>query len=268
MFFGNIFDIMIVMHKESLMPQKEPRDNEKIIRRLKDENRRLKAEIFLLQERLKASGSGRSKGDKGWQYFFARTARKQELFEEKNYTRFLFGRLKSRSVFGYYQRLIYLIRKYTFVTTSLKVLSFIWAFIQSSAVFLIIAGAMAIIAPITIIFSYIAIVASLFARKKLNSKMRRLLAKKKITVLFPSPKAFSKRSYFRKMISDISKEKNAFVIIVSPYYFSPKGIGDSGRYFLALRRENDNTVMVRNHYFFTLKKKLFNTHSDRLTFIY
>lgn len=250
------------------MPQKKPSDKDELINKLRADNKRLKAENFLLRERLKSNGLGTPKGNKRWQLSFSRVSHRKELFEKKNYTLFLFGTLRSKSFFTYYQRLIYLVRKYTFVTTSLKVLTFIWTVLQSSALFLIIAGAMAVIAPVTAIFSYIAIVASLFARRKLNSKMRRLIDGKNITLLFPNERAFSRRSYFRKMLSEISDSENAFVIIVSPYYFSAKGFGDSSRYFLAMRRESANAVIVRNHYFFTLKKKILPKCSDRLTFIY
>ena len=37
---------------------------------------------------------------------------------------------------------------------------------------------------------------------------------------------------------------------------------------LALRKESDNVIIMRNHYFFTFKRRILSEASDRTTFIF
>ena len=237
---------------------------------LEKENKRLRAELdrYKYDKTIKDSIYSRH-SERSWQLSLRQGAQKKELFERKNFASYLFGTFKSRTFFLYYQKFIYILRKYTFVTTTLKILLLLWTALQSSALFVLFTGSLAIVAPITIIFSYIAIFLTFLGRKKLNSRMRQTLKNKKITVFYPPKgRAFDNSSYFISFVSSSASREDSAVVVVSPYYFDTKGISRSRRYYLASRFEAPNVILIRKHYFFTFKKHVLSDASENITHIF
>ena len=198
-----------------------------------------------------------------------KTVAKRDLFERKTFASYLWGTFKNRTFFLYYQKFIFVLSKYTFITTSLKVLLFLWTLLQSSALFVLFTGSVAVVMPVTIILSYLTIMLTFFGRKELNRRTRQALNGKKITVFFP-PKghAFKKTSYFRELVRSASDDPDSAVVIVSPYYFASNGVSGSKRYYLTIRFEKENVIILRKHYFFTFKRNVLSDLSDDLTFIF
>jgi hypothetical protein len=239
---------------------------------LEKENKRLRAELdrFKYDKTINDSITTRHR-EKSWQLSLRQGALKKDLFERKNFASYLFGTFKSRTFFLYYQKFIYLLRKYTFVTTTLKILLLLWTLLQSSALFVLFTGSFAIIAPITVLFSYIAIFLSFLGRKKLNRRMRQTLQGKKITVFYPPKgRAFEENSYFKSFVRSTASAEESAVVIVSPYYFDTKGISHSRRYYLSERLEAPNIILIRKHYFFTFKKHVLSLSdaSGNITYIF
>lgn len=237
---------------------------------LEKENKRLRAELdrFKYDKTINDSITTRHR-EKSWQLSLRQGALKKDLFERKNFASYLFGTFKSRTFFLYYQKFIFLLRKYAFVTTTLKILLFLWTLLQSSALFVLFTGSIAIIAPLTIFFSYIAIFLTFLGRKKLNRRMRQTLKDKKITVFYPPKgRAFDTNSYFRSFVRSSASAEDSAVVIVSPYYFNTKGITRSKKYYIAARLEAQNVILIRKHYFFTFKKHVLSDISDNITYIF
>ena len=236
---------------------------------LEQENKRLRAELdrYKYDKTINDSIYARHR-ERSWQLSLRQGALKKELFERKNFASYLFGTLKSRTLFLYYQKFIFILRKYAFVTTTLKILLVLWTALQSSALFVLFTGSLAIVAPITTIFSYIAIFLTFLGRKNLNRRMKQTLGGKRITVFFPQKgRAFAQDSYFKGMVNATASE-NAAVVVVSPYYFDTKGVSVSKRYYLAARHESENVILIRKHYFFTFKKHVLSDASDDITYIF
>jgi hypothetical protein len=243
------------------------------IKALEEENRRLRDKIKELQrESSQKNIFGKEvRNEKTYSAYLRHCANREKLFSRKNFASYIIASIKTRSLFLYYQRLIYVIRKYTFITTTLKILTFFLAIIQSSALFVLFTGTLAISAPITVLFSYIALTFSFFERKKLNRNTKQMLKSKKITVFFPpKERAFEKNSYFRSYVDTTAKKnpEDTAVIIVSPFYFSPKGISNSKRHYAALRIEDKNIILIRKHYYFTFRKNVLKDRSNDTTFIF
>lgn len=240
------------------------------IEELKKENKRLRAELdrYKYDQTINDSIHARHH-ERSWQLSLRQGALKKDLFERRNFASYLFGTFKSRTFFLYYQKFIYILKKYTFVTTTLKVLLFLWTLLQSSALFVLFTGSIAIIAPFTIFFSYVAIFLTFLGRKKLNRRMMQTLKDKKITVFYP-PKgqAFASHSYFKSFVSSAASSPDSVVVVVSPYYFNAKGLSKSKKYYLAVRFESDNVILIRKHYFFTFKKHVLSGASDNVTYIF
>ena len=245
-------------------------DNEQKIKELQAENQRLRRELHRYKRQKEFGDSIYARHhEKTWQINLRQGASKENLFERKNFASYLFGTFKNRTFFLYYQKFIYVIRKYTFITATLKILFFLWTILQSSALFVLFTGSVAIGAPITILFSYMALMLTFFGRKNLNHRLRHTLEGKKITVFFPSKgRAFEHSSYFKQMVRSSANDPDHAVVIVSPYYFAPKGFSRSKKYYLASRFESENIILIRKHYFFTFKKHVLSDMSHDLTFIF
>ncbi len=253
--------------------KKENDSTDQKISALEEENKRLRARVKELEIEISEKNIFKNdrRKEKTYNTYLRHTANRKELFSKKNFALYIIASIKTRSLFLFYQRLIYVIRKYTFITTTIKILAFLFAVIQSSAIFVIFTGTVAITAPITILFSYVALTLSFFGRKKLNKKTKQILEGKKITVFFPpKERTFEKNSYFRNLVNSISQKgpNGNAIIIVSPFYFSPKGISTSKKYYAALRIENENILLIRKHYYFTFKKNVLRDRSNDTTFIF
>lgn len=244
---------------------------ERELRRIRRENKLLRSEIRRLK--LKYSyikDPVWAKSKKTYAIYFKQSAAKDKLFSKNNFAAYLVSSLKDNSFFLYYQRVIYFLKKYTVIRATLGILAFLWAFLQSSALFVLFTGTMAITLPLTLIFSYVALIFTFNQRRKLNRAILSKAKNKKITVLFPSKgRAFEKGSYFGAMVADISKNEDTIVIIVSPYFFSPKTIlSYRKKPYLNAGDIISNIITVRKHYYFSLKKHLLDHNTDNLTFIF
>jgi hypothetical protein len=263
------------MKKEVISKKAPQSDNAELIKELRSENERLRAEIqrYRYEKDISSSLQARHR-EKFWQLSMRQGCAKRELFERKNFASYLFGTFKNRTFFLYYQKFVNFVRKYALVTTTLKILLFLWTVLQSSALFVLFTGSVAISAPFTIIFSYITILLTFFGRKNLNRRIKHVLDDKKVTVLFP-PKGrpFEPDSYFRHLVNTLSSSPDMAVVIVSPYYFSSKGMSNLNpkRYYIAARTESEgerNIIMIRKHYFLTFKKHVLSDIGKNLTYIF
>ena len=245
--------------------------NEREIRRLRRENKLLRSEIRRLK--LKYSYINDpvwAKSKKAHDIYFKQNASKDKLFSKSNFAAYLISSLKDNSFFLYYQRVIFVLKKYAVIRATLGILFFLWAFLQSSALFVLFTGTMAITAPLTVLFSYVALVFTFKQRKKLNRAILLKAKHKKITVLFPSKgRPFEKGSYFSLLVNEMSNNDGMIVIIVSPYFFSPRTVlASDKKHYLNAREICHNVIIVRKHYYFSLKKHVHFDNTDNLTFIF
>ena len=249
------------------MSKKVNKDDE--IRRLRLENRLLRAKNAYLCDELRTIKKDAIIREKRERLFLRSTASRARLFSKKNFAGFLIGSFKLKSLFTFYRRLVYVVRRYTFIATTIKILTFALGILQSGAIIVLLTGTMALALPLTLIFTYTAIVFSFIFRKRIAKRVRTIICNKKVTVFFPQRKrAFEKGSFFEAMVCDSVKDEGSLAVIVSPYAISTIGISKKRTPFLALRTESERIVIMRSHYFFTFKKKFLLTHNKNITFIF
>ena len=248
------------MSKKKKQKRKSPSAN---IKKLTEENKKLKLEVKLLKSKLedKESEEHFHKRSDATVAKFENQAQKSKLFSRRTFFGYVYHTAKATSVFKIYKRIINTVRRYTFITTSIKIASFIFAFLETSAVFVIAASAFAISLPFTILFSYLAFLFSHMNAKKRTEQLMERMKSKKIYVFFP-PKslALSESSFLCGFVRDIASKEDSFCIIVSPYIFKSKGISQEKGAFVNVRDErskNNNIVIVRRNYFFSIKKNIF-----------
>ena len=248
----------------------ERSNNKKTVTELAEENEKLRIEIDALKRELE-----RTKGRKAHHSTdpisaaFDRQAVGSRLFSKKSYSAYLVGLITNTSIFKLYGKILGYARKYSFITTTLKIFSFIFAFLQTSAVFIIAASFFLVSLPLTFLVGYAAILLTVFGKKRAKKKVRSAICGKKITVLFPQKgRALAEDSFFSGMARDICRRTGGVAIVVSPYFFSTRGISKNKKMFLSMRDEGGGVLLVRRHFFFSLKRNVLKNRREDITVIY
>ncbi len=241
----------------------------KQIRRLKIQNNKLTREVESLKEEidmLKGKG-GKLRAGK-YRSAFRKSADKEHMFAKKNYPAFIWSHLMHTSFFNIYRRILNYVRKYAFITTTLKIVSLLFVFVE--AILLIIISTSAFIASIlfTVLVSHALMLVGLFTRKKQNRKNKILLSQKNAIIFFPpKERAFDAESYFKYLVNDFAKQKNTVVIVVSPYILKSNGLFTPKKPYHSARADGDNILLVRRNYYFALKK-IIDSSCSSVTEIY
>lgn len=232
---------------------------QKTIRRLEAENIELQAQVELLREEL-ANLQGKSRRVEKKQPGYAtveQQATAEYLFSRKNYFSYIYTMIRRTSVFNIYTKIIQFVRRYTFLTTTVQIITAVLLALQSSAIFVLATSAFVISIPITIFISHAAVLFTVFERKRKISEVRKLVKDKKLTVYFPTKgRAFEQDSFFCGMVRENAANEGCFSVVVTPYFMSMRGIGEQKSPFMIARQEQENILIIRRHFYFALKKKI------------
>ena len=105
--------------------------------------------------------------------------------------------------------------------------------------------------------------------RKHNKRNTALLSGKQVYVFFPpKERAFDHGSYFAHFVSDIASREDCIAVVVSPYMLKSTGIEKSRKPYYISRLDGQDILLVRRHYYFTLRKKIIDVHTSSLTEIY
>lgn len=251
-------------------PKKRISKKDAQIKELLAENKRLKDEIRSLKYELESTDEKKifkDHRDKS-RAAFERQAENSRIFSKKRYTSFLAATIANTSVFRLYKKIVGVAKKYTLITVTLQIAAYTLAAIQTSAFFVIAASIFAVSLPFTFIFGYSALLFSFFGRRKLVKKLRQKTENKKIALFFlPKEKNVTENSFFAGNVKDWAARNGGVAFIISPYFFSSRGISRSRRGYATLREEYENIYMIRRHTYFTLKKKVLKKDTD-VTVVY
>lgn len=255
--------------KGSRTSEREARNK---LRELTDENKRLQREIaFLKNEIQREKRPARQllkKRDKV-EATFLRQSRNGNTFSQERYFSYVKNLVKNASVFWVYSSIIDAFRRFTFISVTIKIAAFILTLVQSGAAFILSTSAVIISLPFVFLFSGIGFMLSFLGSKKATKRARPLVKNKRVTVFFPASKsAFRSDSYFAGMVREAAKRPDSLCIIVTPGLFFSRGIGDKKRYYFTTRKESENIIIVRKHFYYRFKNKILFKEASGITEIY
>lgn len=258
--FVTLFGIILLREKMSKARHLKIRD-------LKNENMRLRRENKALKAELSAIRREHSPTKNEARLALESAAKSTCLYQKKSFAAFLVGSLRAKNLFYLYKRLVYIVRKYTFITTTLRILSFILGLIQSGALIVLFTGSLAVSLPITLVFSYSALVFTLIFGKRITKNAREMTHGKNIVLFFPPRRALEKEGFFMGMVADVARN-GSLAVIISPYSFLTRGLFGKKSFYLAMRQESERIIIMRPHYFFTFKRRILSHHNKNITFIH
>ncbi len=243
----------------------------KQMRKLIIQNKKLSREVDSLKqevEQLQGKG-GRLWGTGKYRSALRQRSDSEAMFSKKSYPAFVWSHLMHTSFFNIYKRILSYIRRYAFITTTIRIITFLFVFVEAVLLFVISTSAFIASVLITLVLSHILMLLSVFTRKKQNIKNREFLADKDIVIFFPPKnRAFEENSYFKRFVSDYSEKENHTVLVVSPYLINSKGLFSHKKSYHSLRVDSENILLVRRSYYFTLRKKVIDGIARSITEIY
>ncbi len=190
------------------------------------------------------------------------------LFRHKGYLSYLFSRIKQNSFYQTWKKYTVYFRRIGLVSTTLQIAGYTFMLVQSGTAFFLVLILFLLALPI-IALSAVGVYASArLCEHHDNKKIGTEIEDKNIYCFFPTRTAeFSHGTFWKQNIVTFASMPNTAVFIVSPYFFSGKGIRKNHRFYLNYTEESPGLYLIRKHYFFSLRRVFFNFRG-RVTLIY
>lgn len=199
--------------------------------------------------------------------FFERI-QNEKAFKNRNYLFYLSSLLQRSHGYHLWHRYLTFFRKFKLISLLFRLYSYFLVLLQLGTAFFVVILGFLLLLPILLLGAGLVIFSSLLLYRRENKNMGPILKTQNTLVFFPTRgNELAEGSFFRSHIEEISKRPDSLILIVSPYFWSGKGITGTRFYFL-LRKEKENVYMVRKHYYFSLKKAVLNKNPNSLTLIY
>ncbi len=243
----------------------------KQIRRLTIRNNKLEREVDQLKAELEVlqGKGGKIRGTNKFRSVFKKRANSESMYAKRSYPSYVWSHLTHTSFFNIYKRILNYIRKYTFITTTLKIVSLLFVFVEALLLVLISTSVFIVSMLVTVLASHLLMLLGLFARKRHNESNKARLDGKNIVILFPPKEhAFDEDSYFKYMVSEIAKQDNTTAVVVSPFLFKSRSLFTPKKPYYSAREDGENVLLVRKSYYFALRKKIINEVAVSVTEIY
>lgn len=190
------------------------------------------------------------------------------LEKHKGYISYLWANAKKHTLYKTAERLTGYFSKFRLVSLTLKIFGFVTIAVETSAFIFALIVVLALILPPVALFLPIILLcsASRFASDTKALK-KRIGGKATIVFFMTRQHHFGDDSFFYRNTLELSK-RGYFVIAVSPFILSPKGLTSSKKFFLNVREEADSLFVIRQQYFFYIKKKLLKNFNQRIIYVY
>jgi hypothetical protein len=209
------------------------------VARLRRENRRLEQLVNL------EAGHPGSRPDET----FAYQSVIHRLMTSGSYFSYLSSYIRTSSPYRVWSRLLIYSRRFSFFSTLLRMSARVVAFVEASAVLLLIASAAVILIPVLLFLTLLTVLLTLLEGRKMIGEITAAAQGQRVYVFFPagkkqlSPNSF----YYGNLLSLADNPKNT-VIAVSPSLFT-----GGPEIFLSARKKSPRLYITRRHFFFRLR---------------
>ncbi len=188
-------------------------------------------------------------------------AGRAQRYRKSSFVRYLFDSLTESLPLQILSQLFHYLRR-------LRVVQLVLTLALAVGAVLVVTVVSAAVLPFLIIGTGLLAILAAMRSRRMNARMRVALAGRHLRVLFP-PKGIRlhKDAYFIRHARAMAAEPGVAVIVVSPYFFSTRGLGGRGAYFTA-RQEGEELFLVRKHYYFFLRRAVLDVVDRDMTVIY
>ncbi len=245
-------------------------EKDRALRREKRENAALKREISVLKNSRASNRdaffspskkSYKSDSGKEQRELITAGAVNARRFSKKSYLRYLIQSIKESGIGLFFSRIARFWRRLRLVRNVTLVIAAIIAALLVSAVFIT-------ALPFLLLFSLVTFLVVIFRARVTNRRMTEKLADKRVRVMIlPDSVTFRDDTFAERSAKAMSKEPNTAVLVVSPYFMSPRGLGGRGMFF-TVREEAENLYLVRRCYYFLLRRQVLDAVCEDVSVMY
>ena len=182
----------------------------------------------------------------------ARLLRQSRLFHHQSVLGHLWDAWSSTPLYSRWQSFLTYFRRVRLVAYLLRLSLLLLTALEAGVLAVIATVLLLFLAPPVLLFTIGVTLALLVEAPRRNRRFRQETAQKRIYVLFLTE---SGGTFFKANARSLAARKNTVVLIVSPYWISPRGIAGKG-FFCTARRECENVYLVRRYYYFSLKRSV------------
>ncbi len=165
---------------------------------------------------------------------------------------------REATLYMLWKRCLTAFRRFRLVTLILRISAFLLAALETGALVLLSGFLLLLCLPVLIFLSLMILITALWEAPQKNREILAKIAQKRIYVLFLEE---GSGAFFKANVYDLASRENSAVVIISPFWFSTRGIAQKRGFYVTAREEMENVFLVRRYYFFALKKHVLGTRS-------
>ena len=166
---------------------------------------------------------------------------------------YLYDLILHTSLYVKWSAFLRIVRRFRTVSFFLKILSTVFAILETGALLILSTVFFLILLPIGTAFLLGVLLTALIGSKRTHQKLSNELAGKRVYVLFL--KDGKENTFLIQNARELSTRGT--VLLISPYWLAARGIYPHGFYCTA-RRESPHIFLVRRYYFFSLRRHVLN----------
>ena len=198
---------------------------------------------------------------------FAR-AHTDALLSKRNYISYLSSLLQKTQFFHVWRYYTGIFRKFKLFSLLLRLYSYLLILLQFGTAFFVIVLGLLLLLPLLIFSVGSVLFSALLLYRRKNKSLAFLMQKKRVIVFFPTRDGELEHGDFWKAhINELSEQEETAILIVSPFFWSAKGL-TGRRFYLLLRKEKENVYLLRKHYYFSLRRTILDKTRNALALIY
>ena len=220
----------------------------------KEQLRRLKRENKALKKRLHALEKGKNISPPD-------VEGNGSCYSANNYFSYLLARMREKSFYA-------TVRKYLkpslWVTRIFRIGVILYQYLQAGAFVLLYTAAFILIVPILLAVTLLTLALTLILRKQNTKGLLNVLCEE-VVFIIPDGKDGFDKEFIKHKCKEFGEKT---VLVVSPFFLSKKGVGESKKMYVCYRKEADNVYILRNYFFFYFRKRLQKTYLHKTEEIY
>lgn len=154
-------------------------------------------------------------------------------------------------------------RRYLFLARTARMALYLWRIIDAGAALVVMVAVFAILLPVLLTAALATLIISLVSSRSANAKIKAEL-ERDVTVFFAGDGQMQKNGFFAGTVREAAARGT--VIVVSPHFFDPRGLGGRG-YYVCTRREEPGVWLVRRSYYYYLRRTLLEGYAGKITYV-
>ena len=187
----------------------------------------------------------------------AATQARRRSFSHKSFLQHAWSSLREATLYTRIKRLVAYFRRVRLVAVILRIAGAILTLLEAGALVLLTTVLLLLLLPPLLLFSLAVLLTVLVEAPRKNRALLQSTEGKRIYVLFLPTHG---GDFFKANARALAAQKNTAVIVVSPFWFSSRGLSHK-RFYCTVRREYENVYLVRRYYFFSLKRHVLQQHN-------